>query len=254
MTEFWIVRHTAVAVAAGTCYGRSDVPLRESFAEEAAAVLRRLQGERFDQVWSSPLGRCTRLAAFCGYADARRDDRLRELDFGAWEMQRFDAIRDPQLRRWYDDWIHERPTGGESFADQCRRVGEFLEEVARNLRGTAGCEGREGHGTAGDSENTGGRAGSEDHGCAVDREKRADGGGVGNPGKTAGCEEAKECETAENSGKNVGREEAGESPRRVLVFAHGGVQLAAGVYAGRFGAGEAFAHQLGYGEIFRIRI
>lgn len=224
MTEFWIVRHTAVAVAAGTCYGRSDVPLRESFAEEAAAVSRQLQGERFDEVWSSPLSRCTRLAAFCGYADARRDDRLRELDFGTWEMQRFDAIRDPQLQRWYDDWLHERPTGGESFDDQCRRVGSFLEEVSNHRQQTTA------------------------------REENFLEEAANNQQQTAERKEAFSEEAANNQLQTAPREEAEDCPRRVLVFAHGGVQLAAGVYAGRFSAGEAFAHQLGYGGIFKIRI
>lgn len=135
MTEFVLVRHTSTDVAPGTCYGRSDVPLRTSFPEEAAAVAERLRGERFDEVWCSPLSRCTRLAAACGYADARRDSRLVEIDFGEWEMQRFEEIRDPQLLRWYDDWLHECPTGGESFDGQCARVADFLEERRREASG-----------------------------------------------------------------------------------------------------------------------
>ena len=129
--EVWLVRHTSVDVPAGTCYGRSDVPLRDSFDDEAAAVRRSLEGVDFDEAWCSPLSRCTRLAAACGYGDARRDARLLELDFGAWEMRRFDAIDDPQLQRWFDDWLHVRPTGGESFAEQIVRVGGFLEELRR---------------------------------------------------------------------------------------------------------------------------
>lgn len=127
--EVWLVRHTSVDVPAGTCYGRSDVPLRATFGEEAAVVRKSLEGVDFDGVWCSPLSRCTRLAEACGYGDARRDVRLLELDFGDWEMQRFDAIDDPQLQRWFDDWLHVRPTGGESFAEQIVRVGGFLDEL-----------------------------------------------------------------------------------------------------------------------------
>ena len=127
--EVWLVRHTSVVVPAGTCYGRSDVPLRDSFEVEAAAVRENLKDIAFDGVWCSPLSRCTRLAAECGYADARHDARLLELDFGAWEMRSFNAIDDPQLQRWFDDWLHVRPTGGESFVEQIVRVGGFLDEL-----------------------------------------------------------------------------------------------------------------------------
>ena len=36
-----------------------------------------------------------RLAAFCGFPDAVRDGRLTELDFGVWEMRRWDDLRGP---------------------------------------------------------------------------------------------------------------------------------------------------------------
>lgn len=130
MTEFWLVRHTAPDVPPGTCYGRTDVPLKPSFPEEAAAVRARLHNESFDEVWCSPLSRCRRLAEACGYAAPRLDDRLLEIDFGAWEGERFEAIEDPQLQKWYDDYLHVRPTGGESFAEQCSRVAAFLKERA----------------------------------------------------------------------------------------------------------------------------
>ncbi len=135
--EVWLVRHTSVDVPAGTCYGRSDVPLRTTFDEEAAVVREALAGTRFDAAWCSPLSRCVRLAEACGYGDAQRDARLLELNFGAWEMRRFDEIDDPQLQRWFDDWLHVRPTGGESFAEQIVRVGGFLDELRRRPFGRA---------------------------------------------------------------------------------------------------------------------
>lgn len=124
-----LIRHTSVDVPRGTCYGQSDVPLRDTFEAEAAAVRQRLGNHVFDKAYTSPLSRCTRLAAYCGYADAERDDRIKELDFGEWEMQPFDDIRDPRLQEWYEDYLHVRATGGESFADQYKRVADFLDEL-----------------------------------------------------------------------------------------------------------------------------
>ena len=129
------VRHTEVDVPTGTCYGRSDVGLHPSFPIEAAAVSNKLQAIAdkegyFDGVYSSPLSRCRRLAEACGYADAISDDSLLELDFGEWELQRFDDITDPHLEDWYADWFHVAPTGGESMEMQVARVKCFLDREA----------------------------------------------------------------------------------------------------------------------------
>ena len=128
--EVILVRHTSVDVPTGTCYGQTNVPLRSTFEEEAMIVASTLQGYApFDRVYTSPLSRCTRLATFCGYADAQRDKRLLEMNFGEWEMQRYKEIEDPQLQAWYADWKQVSATGGESFVQQYERVVQFLSEL-----------------------------------------------------------------------------------------------------------------------------
>lgn len=124
-----LIRHTSVAVPPGTCYGQTDVPLRETFEQEAAATRQSLTGKCFDKVYTSPLSRCVRLACFCGFPDAERDSRLMEINFGEWEMQRFEEIKDPRIELWYEDYHHVAATGGESFAMQYRRVAAFLDEL-----------------------------------------------------------------------------------------------------------------------------
>ena len=93
----YLMRHTAVDVPQGVCYGQTDVPLKPTFETEATQTAANLQGLSFDKVYTSPLTRCVRLATFCGYPDAERDDRLKELNFGDWEMHRFDEIADANL-------------------------------------------------------------------------------------------------------------------------------------------------------------
>lgn len=127
--EITLIRHTAVDVPPGTCYGQTDVPLKESFPQEAARTAEQLREETFDAVFVSPLSRCTRLADYCGYRNAIRDERIKELDFGEWEMQKFDEISDPRLQEWYDDYFNVAATGGESFMMQLKRVSEFLDEL-----------------------------------------------------------------------------------------------------------------------------
>ena len=128
--EIYLIRHTSVDVPAGYAYGQTDVPLKASFTEEADRVRQALDGHTFDQVWSSPLSRCRRLAAYCGYPDPMIDSRLMEVNFGEWEMKSWDEVSsDSRSVPWFDDWLHEPTPGGESFADQCRRVSSFLEDL-----------------------------------------------------------------------------------------------------------------------------
>lgn len=175
--EIIMIRHTSVAVAPGTCYGQSDVPLAATFRQEAAATLSALTPYgSFDAVYSSPLSRARRLAAYCGYPEPFTDDRLMEMNMGQWEMRRYDEIDDPALKDWYEDYLHIPTRGGESFPQLCARVAAFLDELR-------------------------------------------------------------------------------EQPyRRVAVFAHGGVLVAAGIYAGLFTEEDSFSHQVPYGGIQRIVI
>ena len=129
--EIYLIRHTSVDVPKGTCYGFSDVPVRASFKREATTARLRLTGLHFDRVYTSPLSRAAKLAAFCGYPDAQRDDRLKEMNMGTWEMQQFDNIRDERLQAWYDDYLNQPATGGESFRDLYTRVAAFLDELRR---------------------------------------------------------------------------------------------------------------------------
>ena len=108
--EVILIRHTSVDVPKGVCYGQTNVPLRDSFEEEASITAQQLQNDVFDAVFTSPLSRCTRLADHCGYPDAIRDARLKE--------------------EWYNDYFHVAATGGESFMMQLQRVSEFLNEVS----------------------------------------------------------------------------------------------------------------------------
>ncbi len=130
--ELILIRHTSVDVPPGICYGQTDVPLKGTFEQEAAATAASLkQYQPFDHVYTSPLSRCTRLSAYCGYPDAERDNRIMEINFGQWEMQDFERNTDPRLQEWYADYLHVPATGGESFAMLYQRVSQFLDEVKK---------------------------------------------------------------------------------------------------------------------------
>lgn len=130
--EITLIRHTSVDVPTGTCYGQTDVPLKASFEQEAAAVAEKLSTSLFDKIYTSPLSRCVRLANYCGFTNAERDKRIMELDFGIWEMKLWDDIKDPNLQQWFDDYLNVAATGGESFMQQYQRVANFLDELKKS--------------------------------------------------------------------------------------------------------------------------
>lgn len=132
--EVILIRHTSVDVLPGICYGQTDVPLRETFPQEAEATRNSLRNlltdaSKPDYVYTSPLSRCVRLAAYCGYPQATQDNRLKEMNFGEWEMQAFEQIKDPRLNEWYEDYLNVPATKGESFMMQYQRVSNFLDEM-----------------------------------------------------------------------------------------------------------------------------
>ncbi|PID90689.1 MAG: alpha-ribazole phosphatase [Bacteroidetes bacterium] len=125
----YIIRHTSVQVPRGICYGQTDVDLKVTFDQEAAVVKQNLESLTFDAIYTSPLSRCTRLADYCGYRDAIRDDRLKEVDFGDWEWQYLYSMTDiPEVQYWFANQLTARPPKGESFRDVQQRFLSFVEE------------------------------------------------------------------------------------------------------------------------------
>ena len=111
------LRHTTPRVAPGTCYGRTDLPLADSFKDEAAAVARAMPHAA--RIVSSPLRRCRLLAehlAELANLPLTIDPRLIEMDFGAWEGRLWSDIPRAEIEAWTGDFLHARPHGGESVA------------------------------------------------------------------------------------------------------------------------------------------
>lgn len=128
--DIYLVRHTSVDVPQGYTYGQTDVPLRLTFEEEASIVKETLNGIPFDKVFTSPLSRCVRLANYCGFTDAERENRIKEINFGEWEMKSWDELsEDPRSKDWFEDWINIAAPQGESMNDLYQRVSQFLDKL-----------------------------------------------------------------------------------------------------------------------------
>ncbi len=130
--EIYLIRHTAVDVPPGVCYGQTDVALRSGWRKDVAAVKAKLprRPAASTRAFSSPLRRCTVLAEELAAA-AHTDRRLREMSFGRWELTPWDQVPAQELARWNADLVNRPAPDGESLSQLDRRCGAFFEELAR---------------------------------------------------------------------------------------------------------------------------
>ena len=131
--KLWLLRHAAVVLAPGLCYGASDVPadpaLTQEAAEKAAAFL-----PRSLPVWTSALGRTRQLGDALqtlrpDLCAPMADARLNEMHFGRWELQPWNAVPRSAFDAWMADFPHHRFGGEESTQMVVQRVGAALREL-----------------------------------------------------------------------------------------------------------------------------
>lgn len=114
-------------VGEGQIYGQLDVPLKDGYAQEIAAVIDQLPAS-FDAVYSSPSSRCTQLALAIT-PSFKTDKALYEFHFGDWEGQTWGAVAGPVCDQWMNDFVNCTTPNGESMIQMQARVICFLEEI-----------------------------------------------------------------------------------------------------------------------------
>jgi probable phosphoglycerate mutase len=123
-----MVRHgESLANTGRRLSGWSDVPLSERGEEQARALRPLLVGQEFADVWSSDLQRALTTARLA-YGEPKIDRRLREMDFGRLEGQRWDEI-DETDRDAILAFVDYSSPGGESIAALRARVIEFVNSL-----------------------------------------------------------------------------------------------------------------------------
>lgn len=121
-----LIRHPKPLIEPGICYGRHDCPAEDAVSAAASLLAELPPGL---PVWSSPLRRCRDLAERL-HAQPVIDDRLAEMDFGAWEGRRWDDIPRAELDAWAADVAGYAPPGGESPRALQRRALDFVASLA----------------------------------------------------------------------------------------------------------------------------
>ena len=128
----YLVRHTRVAIPKDLFYGQTDVPLADTFEEESEIVKNDLKDIYADAVFSSPLKRCRKLAE--KIVDANNiifDDRLKELNFGDWEMKSWNELKGTNIDNWYNNFVSIKCPNGESFEDLRNRALDFYNDLQK---------------------------------------------------------------------------------------------------------------------------
>ncbi len=131
--KLFLIRHTSVAVKGGICYGQSDVGVADSFEEEKKRVAAHIENIQFDEIYSSPLTRCKLLAE--GLFEQKEivfDERLKELNFGDWELKTWDDIyAEPKGKVWMDNFLTLPTLNGESYPEMVKRIALFFQELKK---------------------------------------------------------------------------------------------------------------------------
>ncbi|MFN5333749.1 MAG: alpha-ribazole phosphatase family protein [Bacteroidota bacterium] len=126
--EIYLIRHTKPAIDTGICYGQADIDVAESFEEEAALIKAQLPAEL--NIYSSPLKRCYQLASYI-YPQKVIEQHadLKEMHFGEWELESWDAIPQEPLNMWMGDFVNMRVPGGENYLDLYNRTVSFYNYI-----------------------------------------------------------------------------------------------------------------------------
>lgn len=134
--RLYLVRHGETELnVKKVYYGSTDCALTETGREQAASLRRVFEKMPIDVVLESPLLRAKDTASLLlGENGAPRvmDDRLKELNFGAWEGKSWQELQgDETYEKWCTEWQSTCPPEGESFLDLAARVRSFYEDLQK---------------------------------------------------------------------------------------------------------------------------
>lgn len=138
-THIGLLQHGQVDAGNVFC-GELDTPLSKAGWKQLKQAFGRGAAE-WDAVITSPRMQC---AAFAEWFAQKydlplvRDERLREIHFGAWEgcsPQQVMAVHPEQLAQWWLNPAQSAPMGGENFGEFRARVLDVWAELANAYRG-----------------------------------------------------------------------------------------------------------------------
>jgi len=127
--NIYLIRHTTPDIELIYCYGQSDIDVKDTFKEEVERIHTVFPEVENPVIYSSPLKRCKKLAHALNRGNVQFDNRLREINFGDWEMQPWKEIDKKALDFWIEDFVNRTAPGGESYQQLSERIFSFIEEI-----------------------------------------------------------------------------------------------------------------------------
>ena len=138
MTRLWCIRHGQTIWNLEERYnGLTDIPLNPVGVERAEALSKQLaeNGVVYRAIYSSHLQRARQTAAIINKRQdlpAFVDERLREIELGAWEGKTFQEIKikfPKEVAERTDNALYTRSPGGESALEVARRMAAAANEI-----------------------------------------------------------------------------------------------------------------------------
>lgn len=135
--DIYLIRHTPVNVEEGVCYGFSDVDIMENHNTDFKEIKQKLCDLKNAKIYSSPSKRCKLLASHLSETDPTMDERIKELNFGDWEMKKWTDIDEEKAKAWGDNFVTTPTPNGEAYIDLHKRALLFFNELLKNDTETA---------------------------------------------------------------------------------------------------------------------
>ncbi len=164
--EIYLIRHTTPKIEKGVCYGFADLEVTGSYQNELAILIEKISQkleikskqkiQKHDStnkekiellIYTSPLKRCSVLSNdlknnfqthfqtnLQTYFDLQliEDENLKEMNFGDWELKKWNEINETELKIWTDNFVTEFTPNGESFETLNERVISFWKNKIEN--------------------------------------------------------------------------------------------------------------------------
>ncbi|HAI76202.1 MAG TPA: alpha-ribazole phosphatase [Microscillaceae bacterium] len=130
--EVYLIRHTTPQVAKGIAYGQTDLDVIETFDQEAQQIRALLPEAHQEEMYcfASPLQRCAKLAQHLFKpSQITFEPKLKEANYGDWEMKPWNDIDHQALNRWMSDFAKERIPNGETYEEVFERAVQVWEHI-----------------------------------------------------------------------------------------------------------------------------